>query len=523
MKILYLTVLSVAFCYSTKAQDLSSSMHVSAGTTVLVSSGTTLSASELNLKSTSNSFACLFLNGTLTASTVVNYDRYVNVIGSGQDGGNDLIALPVKTEDDTFSDFLNYTDGSTPNSDIIPHATSPATLYAFGPYSNTNRSYTNYNSATDGGVVLKRGVGYRAASYTGQTVRFTGKVSTDTETVEISTNNNSWNTIGNPYPIFIDAQLFLTANSAVLNPLATAIYAYNGGTNTDTGAGTIGSFTIINELTNTDVNIAPGQAFLVANNPSNATNTISFTQAMRTFDGTDDFILGRDANQNQMLRLQVAHQTANFATEIYFNANSTLGLDPGYDAALFDGSGYNFMLYSHLVENNQGRSMAIQSLGLNNLNDISIPLGLKTSQGQQVTFSIEMSTLPEGVEVYLEDRQTNTFTLLTTEDYSFTANTAIDGTGRFFLSFENSSLSTIDATNESLQIFASEKTLFINGRLLADTEVSIYDIQGRLVLTSFLNEASDANTIDATNVNQGVYVVKLTNEAQQQTKKVIFK
>lgn len=524
MKILYLSVLTVVFGYTSKAQDLSTTMHISAGTTAIVSSGTMLSASEINLKSTSNRFACLFLNEALEASTVVNYDRYVNVIGTSSGSGNDLIALPVKTlTDPTFSNFLSYTDGINANSVIIPNAPSLPTLYAFGPYDNVNQSYINYNTAVDGGALLERGVGYRAASYSGQTVRFTGTVSMVSESVEISTNNNNWNLIGNPYPTFIDSQDFLTVNSGVLDPNAVAIYAYNSGTNTDEGPGTFGDFTIINSLINTDINVAPGQGFLVANDPADPTNQISFTTAMRTPEGTDDFILGRDANPIQMLRLQIENETENFATEVYFNDNSTLGLDLGYDAALYNGAGYNLSLYSHLVENNNGKAMAIQSLGLNNLNDVIIPLGVKVAQGQQITFSIERSTLSDAIEIYLEDRQTNVFTLLNANDYAFTANTNVSGTGRFFLRFENNSLSTTEVTTEILQIFADKQMLVMNGHLLADTTISVYDIQGRLVLSSILTGISESNTIDASNLSEGMYVVKLNNTVQQQTKKVIFK
>ncbi|MDN3493074.1 T9SS type A sorting domain-containing protein [Winogradskyella bathintestinalis] len=523
MKKFYFTALAVAFCYTTIAQDLSSTVHISAGTTVIVSSGTEVSASEINLKSTSDRFACLFLNDELDPTTVVNYDRYVNKIGSSSQGvGNDLISLPVKTSADaTFSEFLTYTDGTNINSLIIPNAPSVPTIFAFGPYNNSNRSYTNYNAMTDGGVILKRGVGYRAASYNGQTVRFTGTATIASETVEISTNNNSWNSVGNPYTTYIDSQAFLSANSEVLDPSAQAIYAYNSGTNTDTGAGTFGNFTIINALTNTDVNIAPGQGFLVANDPIDSTNQLSFTTAMRIYEGTDDFILGRNANQNQMLRLKVENGTDKFATEIYFNANSSQGLDPGYDAALYGDN--NLMVYSHLVENNLGKNMAIQSLGLNDLNDISIPLGLKAAQGQEIIFSIEANTLINEFDVYIEDTKANTFTLLNTNSYSFTANNAISGTGRFYLRFEDRALSTTVINTDVLQILASDQTLQINGLLLADTQVSVYDIQGRLVLSSILKEASDSNEIDVASLSQGIYVVKLYNNAQQQTKKVIFK
>lgn len=525
-KLLLSFSVSVALCFTSKSQNLATTMTVSAGTSVSVASSTTLYASNVNLKSTSDRYACLLLDGALGNSTIVNYDRYVNVVGtSGVNGGNDLISLPVKqTGDVTFGEFLNYSPdaGLTPNSDIIVHSTVTPTLYAFGPYNNSLQSYINYDSTENGTVLLERGLGYRCASYSGQTIRFTGTVSSTPETVSISTNGtNSWNLIGNPYPTYINSQAFLEANWAVLDPSATAIYGYNSGS--APSSGTIGNFTIINNLTNDSINIAPGQGFFVANNRINPTSQVFYTLAMRTFNGTDDFILGRNANPNQMLRLRAEHATANFATEIYFNANSTLGLDPGYDAAVYSGSSPNFMLYSRLVENNLGRNMAIQSLGFIALNDVTIPLGLKTAQGSQVTFSIENSTMSAETHVYLEDNVTNTTTLLNTGNYTFTANTAISGTGRFFLRIGNSTLSTIEKDSNSLKLYASEQTIFINGLLLANTMVSIYDIQGRLVLTSYLDEGSETNRIEATSLNTGIYVVKLINEKQSQTKKVVIK
>lgn len=526
MKTFYLLFLSVALVFASKAQNLEKTMTVSAGNLIFVTSGTTLNAPNLNLKSTSGSYASLFLNGTLGASTIVNYDRFVNVVGtSGVSGGNDLISLPVKEIGNiTFGEFLNYSpdDGLSTNSDVIPNAPSVPTLYAFGPYDNSVPSYINYNSVEDGGEILEQGLGYRAATNSGQTIRFTGKVLSNPKTVNITTNgSNNWNLIGNPYPIYINSQAFLSHNSAVLDPNALALYGYNSGN--APSSGTIGDFTIINNLTNASINIAPGQGFLVANDPIATTNQIAFTPTMRTITGTDDFILGRNQNPNQMLRLRAEHTTANFATEIYFNDNSTLGLDPGYDAAIFSGTSSNFMLYSRLVENNLGRNMAIQSLGFIDLNDVIIPLGLKTAQGSQVTFSIENSTLPEETKVYLEDNLTNTFTLLNTGNYTFTANTSIYGTGRFFLRIGNSTLSNTERESITLKLYASEKTIYINGLLLADAEVSIFDVQGRLVLTSYLEEGTETNRIEATNLDSGIYVVKVNNENQLKIKKVIIK
>lgn len=517
-------LLTLVVCFTAQAQSFDETMTVTAGTAVSVATGTTIYASDINLQSRSSQYACLLLNGAIGASTIVNYDRFVNVVGSiGNNGGNDLISLPVKADEPvTFADLLSYSPdgGTTPNSSIIVNSPALATLYAFAPYDNVNSSFINYDSAQNGTTVLNKGVGYRAATYSGQTVRFTGKVSNTTETVAISTGANYWNLIGNPYPTYVNSQAFLTENFSKLDEEATAIYGYNSSTDQDQGP--FGEFTIINKLTNIEVNIAPGQGFFVADNSSTTGNEISFTTAMRTFEGTDDFILGRTEDQNHMLRLKAEHGSANFATEIYFNSNSTSGLDSGYDAALFNGSGSNFLLYSQLVEDNTGRNMAIQSLGLSSLNDIIIPLGLKTAQGQQVTFSIEITTLPADVEVYLEDNETQTFTLLNVDNYSFTANTAISGTGRFFLRFGNSSLSTIKEASSKLNLYANERTIYLNGLLLADSKVSIYDVQGRLVLSSYLNEGTDQNTIEASNLRSGIYIVNISNNKQVQTKKVIL-
>ncbi len=525
MKKIYLFIFLIFLCFASIAQDYSKTVTVSAGIPIRIKSGTPISASQITLKSTSNRFSSLFLEEALPNSIVVNYDRHVNLVGiSGVNGGNDLIAMPVKKLGAvTYSEFLDYSNGTTTNRDILPQHRTIENIYAFGPYANVSRKYINYDAVADGTKELKRATGYRAAAKeVGQTIRFTGTVSTVTETVEITTaGTNRWNLIGNPYPTYLNSQVFLNANIAKLDANAAAIYGYNSGLRS--GNGTIGNFTIINRETYTDENIAPGQGFLVANKLGVATAEISFTTAMRLFNGEDDFILGRGENQKKMFRLKASHDTADFATEIYFNAKSTLGLDPGYDAALFDGVSSDFMIYSQLVKDNTGRNMAIQSIGLNDINDVIIPLGLKVQKGKKITFSIENSTLSEETEVYLEDKLSNTFTLLSENDYSFTAENNISGMGRFYIRMENKALSNVDKDISSLKIFASEQTLFINGQLLADTKVSVYDIQGRLVLSSVLKATSEKNTVDARSISSGIYVVKLNNGLQNLTKKVVIK
>ncbi|WP_179375398.1 T9SS type A sorting domain-containing protein [Winogradskyella wichelsiae] len=533
MKYNFIFLLSI-FCLNLGAQDLSSTMTVSPGTSVSITSGTELTAYELNLKSTSDSFACVMLDGTITDGTLVNYDRYVNVVGTpGVNGGNDLVSLPVKTDAATFNNFSLYnTDGtiSTANYNYMPRS---GDLYAFGPYSNVTDSYINYDGIVDASLSLQRAVGYRAATkLNGQTLRFSGTISKNTETVTITTidpiitpdttgDPKNWNSVGNPYPTYLNSTLFLDENLAVLAEDAAGIYGYNSGT--QSGTGTVGNFTIINRLVNIGLNITPGQGFLVANDFTAASNVISFTPAMRVFSGSDDFILGRSDNVNEMVRLKAEHAGGDFATEIYFNENSTQGVDRGYDAKLFGEASLSFSLYSELLEDSEGNGMAIQSLGSTDLSSVRIPLGLKASQGQQITFSIETSTLPTSAEVYLEDNVENTYTLLNQGDYTFTADTAISGTGRFYLNIGDATLSLIDNDVTTLNLYAANHKIFVKGELLATTQVNVYDTLGRVVMSSNILVGSDSNEIDASQLTTGIYIVKLNNVVQELTKKVILK
>ena len=488
--------------------------------TLTLDAGAAITAPNFLLESNSSEYSSLISNGSIAG--MVSYDRFVNVVGSSPNVGNDIISFPVLTSTDDFDDFLGFGENAT----ALAQNSNDLTEYAFAPYDNTlsPAKYVNFNSGNNEALTVAKG--YRVATNIGQTIRFTGDVNNSDVFHPISTGTVFWNAVGNPYPSYLDAQQFLDANidvdpaNSVLEPNAAAIYAYNSGT--VTGPNTINNYTIINKTTNTDINIAPGQGFIIADNSANAMD-LNFTLAMRTTIGTDDFIVGRNANTNFNLRLLAESGADNFATEFYFLENTTRGLDIGYDAAVFGTRAPEFMMYSQLVDNNVGKDMAIQALSVDDLNDVSIPLGLKASQGKQVTLRIANSTLPTDIEVYLEDTDNNTFTLLNNSDYTFTASQVDDGTGRFFLRVTTGTLSALSEVGGSLQMFSTDKTLFIKGQLIADTNVNLYDVQGRHVLTAVLKAGSSNNTIDASNLIAGVYIVKLSNLKQGKTQKIILK
>ncbi|MCB0400351.1 MAG: hypothetical protein KDD26_12205, partial [Winogradskyella sp.] len=89
--------------------------------------------------------------------------------------------------------------------------------------------------------------------------------------------------------------------------------------------------------------------------------------------------------------------------------------------------------------------------------------------------SIAESTLPASIEVYLDDTLTSTSTLLNTSDYVLTPSVDLNGTGRFYLRFSNSALSTTDNVFESISIYAnqSNKTITIAGLLGEGTSANV--------------------------------------------------
>jgi hypothetical protein len=58
--------------------------------------------------------------------------------------------------------------------------------------------------------------------------------------------------------------------------------------------------------------------------------------------------------------------------------------------------------------------------------------------------------------------------------------------------------------------------------LLENSTLSLYDIQGRLVLTTTLDSALLQNRLDVSSINSGVYIVTVLNNGQETTKKVII-
>ncbi len=477
------------------------------------------SGGTLTLNSDSDEYSSLIVVGSVTGN--VTYSRHVNDYDGSNattiENSNDLISSPTG-----ISDVAAFLSG---NGNFRLQVGTP-TVYAFAPFDNTTTGlYQNMDSDDTG--ALTNGKGYRAAtSSPNSNINFTGAVATSQVDVGItvggaSNGTEAWNLIGNPYPSFIDFQAFFDENKTEFASGAfQAIYGYNA---------TASRWTIWNQATIDDLGvterIAPGQGFFV--NSKTGGGTVSFTAAMRTKEGSNDFIVAGESQNNTVnvaradINLNV--NNSDFSTIIYFNSNATRNLDPGYDAGAYLGDANG--IFTHLVEGNTGIELAMQSLPYEDFNDITIPLGVKSTAGQQINFSLMNSSLPAGIKVYLEDTAENTVTDLTLGNYILTPSNDLTGVGRFNIIFSNATLSNNELDFNALNIITdhSNKMIKIIGELEVNTEISLFDLQGRLVISTEIDTIKHNHVIDVNGLNAGVYLVQLTQDAKKKTEKIILK
>ena len=468
---------------------------------------------DVILNSTSTIFSSLIIDGSY--SGIASYRRYVN--SNDPVNGNDLISAPLSGQ--AFNTFFDN------NPNILSNPIGPEVL--FGGFDNDN-DINPYELWIDTATTpLAAGQGYRTgidATALSNFVTFNGTVNTSLVQVAIDQGTASiLNLVGNPYPSYLDAQAFLTENAGVLDGSAQVIYGYNDstdGTSSD-------DYTIISLLENTSLNIAPGQAFFVASNSTGGTLEFKTSSPdMRITSDQDDFIVGRNSLATTTnVNISLSNSSEDFITKIYFTPSSGLGLDPGYDASLIGGVAPAFALFSHLVQDNMNVPFATQALGKVDYNDTTVALGVNANMGEQLTFSIAESTLPTSIEVYLDDADANTSTLLNSSDYVITPTTSLAGTGRFYLRFSNSALSTPENNLDNILIHANQtsRSINISGNVEKGTMAKVYDIQGRLVNSTILNENLNTQSIGLNTISSGLYIIELSNNQSSKAEKFILK
>jgi hypothetical protein len=209
--------------------------------------------------------------------------------------------------------------------------------------------------------------------------------------------------------------------------------------------------------------------------------------------------------------------------DIFYIDGTTTGFDNGFDSSIFSGVGNSFAIYTQAVANGTGKNLGIQSLPIDNFENMIIPVGINATSGMDITISANAINLPAGINVYLEDKNDGSFTLLdSSSSFSTTLDSDLNGIGRFYLHTNTQPLSVDEINLNNLSIYPNDNNeLRIIGIQNGTAQVRMYNILGKQVLnTSF--EGTGANNIPLPNVRTGIYIVQLETETGKVNKKVII-
>ena len=489
---------------------------------VFLDSGTTFTNSgQVNMYSSNTLFSSFVLSGTYSESSWDKFTKYSRYIASTSNGW-DLIGSPL--ENQSISGFQST------NVDIA----SNGSAYAIGTYTNTSEAanagttWTNYTTSTIGGAGnFTLGIGYQMATSTGSEVFFEGEVKTSSVSVIVTTNEEGstnvngadgtkFALISNPYPSYVDVTSFLNAHKTTqLHASHIAVYGWDG-SNYDTYS-----------LASPGNNIAPGQGFMIGVKGSDGTQqTITFTNAMKTASGSGDYHENDPMeNDRAELFINLNQNGSDKETKLFFLEQGTDGLNPGYDAATMDIG--NYSIYSRLVADDEGVNMDHQSLAYSEMWDNKvISLGVNALAGEEITLGISHLTTPADLNIYLEDAVEGTMTDIKAGDYTLTPSSDINGVGRFFIHTTADTMSNGEVSTSMLNAFKESNSNYITIEGIAtqsnNINVSLYNILGRKVLDTSLNNNVNTQTVSTLGMASGIYVIELESGNDRLTKKLII-
>ncbi|WP_445747987.1 T9SS type A sorting domain-containing protein [Polaribacter sp.] len=423
---------------------------------------------------------------------IVTYKRTLDFKAALAEGWY-LVSSPVAGE--------NMTSMRTNNSFLV--SPNDNTRIGFATYDDsqatTKWNYFNTSSAD----ALVTGQGYSAKLSAAGNISFTGTINTTDVSVGVVLGGaNNYNLIGNPFTSYLNTVDFLNDNT---NDLTTKdIWVWNQTTN---------NYDVRNLLTT--IVLAPAQGFFVRANK--ATN-LTIAESYQTSTG-DAF----QKTSKTEITLNMTDGANNRFAKIYYLDNATTGFDNGYDGETFGGVTNSLEVFTHLVENSEGKKYQVQSLPNSDFENMVVPVGVKAAAGKEITFSLEAMNIPNGINVYLEDKLTNTVTLLSEANatYKVTLNDALDGIGRFYLHTKSSGVlgtETIALNNVSIYSIDAS-TLRVAGLSEGKASVKIYSILGKQVFENSFN-ASAVKDLQLPKLASGIYVVQLATEKGTLNKKI---
>ncbi len=473
-----------------------------------IASGSSLTVSSGNVNNNSGTGTITVNSGaSLIApnSTAFNLTYNRNLASSNWY----LLAAPVSGQDiDAFASAESLEIGTGNNRGL-------------GFYNNTTGTWDYYQNGVSGSGAFTTGSGAAINLQASDNLLvFTGGMNLSDVSVAIAKGTaNGFNLLGNTYPSFISANIgggagtnILAANSSILQQQT--LWFWDQSENSGAGA-----YEAVNYATS-DFYISPGQGFFVESNVTGG--NFSITEAMQSHQSTDSFQRSFSSRPEILLTLTDGALTRN--VDIFYIHGTTTGWDSGYDSTIFDGAANDFDIYTHLVSGSSGQDLEIQSLPDSGYESMIIPVGVNATSGTTITVSAISVNLPTGLNIYLEDKNDNSFTLLdSSSDFTTTLSEDLNGIGRFYIHTTSSStLNTEEINLDNISIYTSNKdNLRIVGIQNGTASIDMYNILGKRVLNASF-QGNRVNNVQLSNLRAGVYIIHLQTQNGKLNKKIII-
>lgn len=419
---------------------------------------------------------------------------------------------------------LDYTIWSSP-------VTGSQTLTGFSPETFHNRFY-NYNQTTNLYDVVPDPSVVSFDVATGYLIRmpnnavtapstqifqgsFTGVPNSGTITKAMTYTGPllRYNMVGNPYPSTIDAQTFITVNTANIE---SSLYFWR-----KVNAASGSAYAVYNPLGETTATpssalpnglIQVGQGFFVL---AKSASDLTFTNAMRVANNENQFFKTKQTTKDR-LWLNLTNASGAFSQALVgYTADATIGLDN------FDGIYINDSPIA-LTSSINNLDYTIQGRPSFDASDV-VALNFKTNIAGDYRIALDHfdGVFAAGQDIYLLDSKTGIETDLKAGSYTFAATAGVDN-ARFSLKYQKTLKVDAPAFNEnSVRVYRNKGTLYVNSANVTINNIKVFDIQGRLIVEQKNVKAITASMNNLKASNQ-VLIVKITGEDNNVvTKKVV--
>lgn len=497
--------------------------------------------SACSLEILPNKFVVIDSNQTLNINGIVNVAASSSLVFSdntmllqSQDVAN--IGAISLTKFSSPVIRLDYVAWSSPVADLNLAAFSPNTLtsrfYNYDPNGNTTATAwipvdpSTNNFTTARGTLIRTPNNWSPTIYSTYLGMFKGVPNNGNYSPTVTP---GFNLLGNPYPSALSADAFLADNTSIgsttlyfwahVAPIVSGAFSQNnyatyttaGGVAAAGGGAQPNGIIPMGQGFFTNVNTAGTASFkntqrIAATNGQSFRTTASAKESLKNTIEKHRFWLDLSSPNIPHNQMMVAYMQ---------------GAANNLDAA--DGKAYqtnNNMLYT-LVDNGQ---YVIQAKALPFADADMVPLGFNAANAGSFTITLnQVDGLFGTQEIYLKDSRLGILHNLKTAAYTFNSEVGTFNQ-RFEVIYTSRTLQnpTNIAADHSLIIYKNANGITINWLNTPIAQVTLYDLQGRKLLSTANPNTDTLRIQNVTIVNQVVLVEVLSKEGKRITKKLIL-